>query len=151
MNLIWTVLFQYFEVVIVLLGAFMCMTNTELFIRDYVLAQYKDDKEFMGHPGSLFLGKMYAVLLFIYALTEFVIFYSANIKCIVYYTIILGIGDVLHCSTVLKFYGMDILHYPVIFFGHLGLSVILCISRIKFVYNYWNRFTMKINLQTKQR
>ena len=97
------------------------------------------------------MGRMYAALLFVFALTEFVIFYSANIKCIVYYTIILGIGDVLHCSTVLKFYGSDFLNYPAIFIGHIGTSVILFIARIVFVNNYWNRFTIKIYLQTKQK
>ena len=151
MNLVWKILFQYFEVVVVLLSAFGCMTDTESFIGDNFLPQYKHDKQFMGHPGLLLIAKMYSVLLFLFALTEFAIFYSANIKCIVYYTIILGIGDILHCSTVLKFYGNDILNYSTIFIGHIGVSIILFVARIIFVYNYWNRFSIKINLQTKQR
>ena len=125
MDLKWTILFQYIEVAIVLCASFSCMSNTQAFISNGFLPQYQDDAQFLSHPGLIFMSHLYALMLFLFALIEFLVFHSGNMRCIVYFSIVLCIGDTLHSVVFIKFMHSDLFQYHSLLFGPVGISCML--------------------------
>eukprot|EP01083_Nonionella_stella_P159355 519759_1 len=149
MRIIWRVLFQFIEVFLCVYVALDLMKNTQAAMSAHFLPQFKDDAQFMSHPGLQLIGQMYAVLLLVFAMTQFVVFQFGSTSVIAYYFVGVAIGDILHSSILLTSFGRDILNYPVLMVGHVVISVIYFTARILFVVSYWKSAT--INLQTSKR